>query len=341
MSTWMGIPIDLAVAGAMLLAITAYAVLAGADFGGGIWDLFAAGPRRKEQQDAVARAMGPVWEANHVWMIFLIVILFTAFPPAFAALSIAFFALFHLVLIGIILRGAAFIFRAYISDTTSVHWRTWASVFGGASVITPFLLGTAVGAVSSGGIRMVDGAVRVDPVQAWFSPVSLLIGTLTVALCAYLAAVYLTIETDGSLREDFRTRALWSGGAVAMLALVLLPVTASYAPILWEHLSHPTSLPPMLGGGALAAVSAWAVYSRRFRLARLTAIAEVIIVLWGWALGQWPYIIYPDVTFANSMAPAPAVKFLLSSLPFGLALLIPSLWFLFRVFKGPAPYQSK
>jgi len=331
-ATWLGLPVEIAVGLAMLLVLTAYAVLAGADFGGGVWDLLALGRRRQEQRQAIATAMGPVWEANHVWLIFMLVILFTAFPSAFSALSIAFFAPLHLVLLGIVLRGAAFVFRANF-DATSPRWRTWARVFGIASVMTPFLLGTAVGAVSSGGIRISDGAVVASAAQTWLSPVSLLIGGLTLALTAYLAAVFLTVETQGELAEDFRKRALAAGVAVMWVAVMLLPVISRLSPLLWEHLSKPTSLPPILGGVLLAVASGWAVWSRRYRLGRILAVAEVVVVLWGWAFAQWPYIIYPDFTVYNSAAPGPSIRFLLNTLPFGFALLIPSLWFLFVTFK--------
>lgn len=331
---WFGIPMVVALGAAMLLALTAYAVLGGADFGGGVWDLLAAGPRHRLQRDAIAKAIGPVWEANHVWLIFFLVILFSAFPRAFSALSIAFFVPLHLVLVGIVLRGAAFVFRAHM-DIDSPQWRTWASIFGAASTVTPFLLGTTVGAVSTGGIRVsAAGGVTIDPLQTWFSPVSLLMGALTLALAAYLAAVFLTVETEGEVQEDFRVRSLGAGVAVAALAAVLLPFISLRAPLLWEHLSQPTSLPPMLTGAALAAVSGWAVWSRRYRLARATAVAEVVILLWGWAFAQWPYIVFPDLTVYNSAAPVGTIRFMLNSLPVGFAILIPSLFLLFTVFKG-------
>ncbi|MGE5674845.1 MAG: cytochrome d ubiquinol oxidase subunit II [Mycobacterium leprae] len=317
----------------MLAALTAYAVLAGADFGGGIWDLLASGPTRDDQRRAIAQAIEPVWEANHVWLIFIAVILFTAFPPAFAALCIAGFGPFHVALIGIILRGSAFVFRNYSGDRSGA-WQTWASVFGAASVVTPFLMGTMLGAASSGGIRVTGATVSTDPLHAWFSPVSLTIGALALALCAYLAAVYITLETEGAVQEAFRRRALGSGAIVALLALLLLPLTANYSPLLWQHLSRPQSFLPMLTGAVLAVLSAWALLRRRYVLARLSAVAEVVIVLWGWAFGQWPYLIYPDLTAYGSVSPAPTVRFVLRALPFGFALLLPSLWFLFSVFKS-------
>src|SRR5438105_4483404 len=143
------------VAGVALAGVIAYAVLGGADFGGGIWDLCAAGPRRAEQRRAIAHAMGPVWEANHVWLIFVIVVLFTAFPSAYAALSVALFVPLHLVLVGITLRGAAFVFRG--PQVGGPGGGAWGAVFGTASVITPALLGACVGAVSAGGLRVRGG----------------------------------------------------------------------------------------------------------------------------------------------------------------------------------------
>lgn len=328
------------VAVVLMLALTAYAVLGGADFGGGVWDLLARGPRAEAQRQAIARAMGPVWEANHVWLIFALVLLFTAFPRAYSSLGVALFVPFHLVLAGIVLRGAAFVFRAPAA-TAAGPQRAWASVFGAASTITPFLLGATLAAVSSGGIRVdADGTVTVDAVYAWFSPFSLLVGALTVALFAYLAAVYLTVETRGALQEDFRRRALGAGLAVAVLAAVLLPLAPRTAPHLWELLSE-RGRPLVAAGAALAALSAWLVWRRRFLLARVAAVAEVVVLLWGWALGQWPYLIYPDVTVFNAAAPDPILRFALWVTPVGLLILIPSLWLLFAVFKGDNPQADE
>lgn len=337
--TWLGMDMGIAVGLVLMIVLTAYALFGGADFGGGIWDLLAFGERRDLQRQAIAKAMGPVWEANHVWLIFLVVILFSVFPPAFAALSIAFFTPFHLVLIGIVLRGAAFVFRSN-AQTSSPQWLAWAWVFGAASAITPFLLGTALGAVTSGGIRVVDGNVTVNPQLAWFSPTSLLLGALTLTLTAYLAAVYLTVETKGALQEDFRARARWADLASGVTALFLLPMAARLSPHIWEHIVHPTSIPAWVVAVLLAVTSYWALTRRQYLLARVLAAGEVVVLLWGWAFSQWPYVIYPDVTVQNSAVTGPAASFLLTSLPFGFALLLPSLWFLYSVFKGKETPQG-
>jgi len=330
----LGLDPVVAAAAVMLLGLLAYAVLGGADFGGGIWDLLARGPRQREQQMAIARAMGPVWEANHVWLVFVVVILFNVFPTAYRALGIAFFGLFHLVLVGIVLRGAAFAFRA-AAPADSRYWLLWSRVFGGASAVTPFLLGLAAAAISGGGIRLFpDGTVQVDPSLTWFSPVSLLMGLLTVAMCAYLAGVFLTVETSGPLQEDFRLRALWAGALLALLALALLPLLPAAMPQLWQRFARPTSAPLLVAGAGLAVLSAAAVYTRRYLAARVAAVGQVLVLLGGWAAGQWPYIIYPDVTFHAAAATGPSIRFLLNTLPFGLLVLLPSLWLLFRVFKA-------
>lgn len=331
-------PLEMLTAGLALLALTAYTVLAGADFGGGVWDFFARGKRAEGQRTAIAAAMGPVWEANHVWLIFLLVILFTGFPVAFAVLSEAFFIPFHLLLVGIILRGAAFVFRAHGSEQAGPQ-RVWARAFGSASIISPVLLGMCLGAVSAGEIRVVNGQVQANYLGAWLTPMSWACGALALALFAYLASIYLTVETRGNqpLQEDFRTRTLISGGVVVAIAVILLPLLVVEAPRLAENLISLRALPILLAGAALALISLWAVLTRRYRIARVTAVGEVIMLLWGWALAQWPYIIYPDMTFEQAAAPGPTLSFLLFTAPVGALLLVPSLALLFSVFKGNNP----
>ncbi|MEO8289068.1 MAG: cytochrome d ubiquinol oxidase subunit II [Chloroflexota bacterium] len=332
----MSLSLEMLTAGLALLALTAYAVLAGADFGGGVWDFFARGPRANGQRRAIAEAMGPVWEANHVWLIFLLVILFTGFPVAFSALSVALFIPFHLLLVGIILRGAAFVFRAHGSEEAGPQ-RVWARAFGSASIITPVLLGMCLGAISAGEIRISGSVVQVNYFTAWLTPLSWACGALALALFAYLAAVYLTLETSGELREDFRQRTLISGGVVVAISVLLLPLLVWQAPRLAENLLSVRALPVLVLGVIFALLSLWAVLTRRFAIARVTAVAEVIMLLWGWAFAQWPYVIYPDLTLEASAAPDATLGFLLATAPIGALLLIPSLWLLFSVFKGRNP----
>ncbi len=306
----------------MFAALVAYAVLAGADFGSGVWDLLSRGDRRAAHRAALSRAIGPVWEANHVWLIFLIVLLFTCFPAAYAQASIALFWPLHLVLIGIVLRGAAYVFRAYASDTASAR-AVWGHVFGASSALTPLLLGMCLGAVSTG--RVGD----------WISTVPVAIGVLAVLICAYLAAVYLAWESDDhQLREDFRRRALgtwWIAGAVSAGTLAL---TRSGAPRLWEHLTAWPAIVFLAGGAVLAPLSFVSLWRRQYGAARVFGAAQIVALLSGWAAAQWPYLIYPDLTVAGTASPAPTLAFIAVTLPFGVAALIPSLWLLFVVFKS-------
>lgn len=328
---------ELLVGALAVVALVAYAVLGGADFGGGIWDLFASGPRRHAQRAAIADAMGPVWEANHVWLIFVIVLLFTGFPSAYGALSIGLFLPFHIVLLGIILRGAAFVFRAYspraAGERPGPQARRWGVIFGAASVVTPALLGMCLGAVSSGAMRVDAGGVQAATTP-WLAPVALAMGALALAQCAYLAAVFLTLETEGALREDFRTRALLAGTVVVALSAALVPLLRAEAFHLWSGLVRGPGVFALVPGVIAALLSGWALRSRQYRLARVTAVAQIGCLVGGWALAQYPYIIYPDVTLDSAAASRATLMFVLYTTPAGMALLLPSLWYLFRVFKG-------
>jgi cytochrome d ubiquinol oxidase subunit II len=342
-----------AVAGAALLGLIAYAVLGGADFGGGVWDLFASGPRKLEQRAAIARAMGPVWEANHVWLIFVVVVFFSAFPTAWAGYTTALFTPLRLVLLGITLRGIAFVFRAYSPHERQERARgrrgalfargiDWGPVFGGASIVTPFLLGVCVGAISSGAIRFeaFDAAGQSVPaadggwVAPWLSPISLAMGFAAASLCAYTAAVFLTVEAEGALQEEFRRRALLSGGVVCVGAAATIPFTRVYAPVLWDGLMAARSIPILVLGTVAALTCGGALLSRRYRLARVAVVLQVAFVVGGWGVAQWPYLVYPDVTLESAAAPPSMLRFLLGSLPFGLLVVGPSMAWLFHIFKA-------
>lgn len=314
-----------AVAAILWLALTAYAVLAGADFGGGVWDLLASGPRAREQRRAVAEAMGPVWEANHVWLIFTIVGLFTAFPAAFGALALALYVPFTVALVGIVLRGAAFAFRAHGREAVGGA-SSWGVIFGSASIVAPFFMGTGVAAVASGSIT-----------GGWATPYAVLIGLFAAAMCAYLAATYLTVETEGTaLERDFRDRAIVAGlasGVLALACLALAPLVA--APL--AHALFGRGLPLFVLAFVNGPVALFAVWRSRPRIARFAVAAQVTLVLWAWAVGQWPYLAPPSITIDGSAAPASTLTALLVVIAVGMLFLLPSLWLLFRVFKARNP----
>lgn len=319
------------VAALAVITLAAYGVLAGADFGGGVWDLLARGPRRRAQRDAIAHAIGPVWEANHVWLIFAVVLLFSCFPRAFWAVSVGLFAPLHLVLVGIILRGAAFVFRAYGSSSDRARIR-WGTVFGAASVLTPWLLGTALAAISSGALRVQGNNIAVG--RVWTAPLGLTLGALTLTVCAYMAAVFMTLETRGELREDFRRRALVSGTLVVALSALTLPMLGVVAPALRDGLLRGRAAPLVMVGAVAALLSGGALVRRAWMLARWASVTWVALEIIGWGVAQHPYLVYPDLTVQNAAAPDGVLRFVLWTTPPGLALLLPSLGLLFRVFKG-------
>jgi cytochrome d ubiquinol oxidase subunit II len=312
---------------AMLGALVCYALLGGADFGGGIWDLLASGPRAREQRALVERAIGPIWEANHVWLVLVVVVLFSGFPPAFAAISTRLFVPLTLLLVGIVLRGAAFTFRAYDAPRDEVH-RRWSLVFSTSSVLAPLMLGVVVGTIASGGAGS-------------FSLFPLLTGLLAAGLFAFLAGVYLAVEADGALREDFRRRAIAAGAAVFALAAATAAVSSSEAPLVFHGLTARTwSLPLHLATAAAALTAFAALFARRFRLARLAAAAQVALVVAGWGASQYPYLLVPDLTLAAASSPRRTQVLLAWALGAGAVLLFPCLYLLFRVFKGEKPFSA-
>ena len=329
-------------AGIVLLALTAYALLGGADFGGGVWDLFATGPRKDRQRELVAYAIGPVWEANHVWLILAVVLLFTCFPPAFADLAISLHIPLTLALMGIVLRGSAFSFRAY-GDSRAAGVRRWGRVFSIASLVTPPLLGMCVGAVTSNGGREAVAATFLNLyVRPWLNLYCVSAGVLALAAFAFLAAVYLTAEaTDDELREDFRLRGLWAGIAVGLTALLVLVLAGSWAPGMQAGLLHsPWSTPLHLATIAAAVTAIAALWRRRWRLARIAAAGEIALLLWGWGLGQFPYLIPSDLTIEDAAAPPATLEGVTVALVLGGIVLIPSLIYLFRVFKSAKTTES-
>ncbi|HEX4946480.1 MAG TPA: cytochrome d ubiquinol oxidase subunit II [Blastocatellia bacterium] len=326
--------LEILLAGVMLISLTFYALMGGADYGGGVWDLLAWGPRKKAQRELIADAIGPIWEANHVWLILVIVILFTAFPPAFAAISTALHIPLTAMLIGIVLRGSAFTFRSYDKKTDDVQQR-WGRVFASASVITPILLGITVGALSSGDIRFKDGVLTSGFVWSWFAPFPFAVGVFALVLFAFLAAVYLTVEaSDTALQNDFRARALLAAGAAGVMALVVYLLAGTGAPVIRQDLSRSWWTWPLQIATAAAALGAIiALWQRRFRAARIYAAAQVTLILWGWGYAQYPYLVVTDFTIANSAAPEVTLRLVWIALLAGALLLFPSFYYLYRVFK--------
>jgi cytochrome bd ubiquinol oxidase subunit II len=327
--------LETSIAAVMLASLILYALMGGADYGGGMWDLLASGPRAQRQRHAIVEAIAPIWEANHVWLILVIVLLFSAFPSAFSATMIALHIPITAMLIGIVLRGSAFVFRKYDSTEDAVQ-RRWSTVFGVASFFTPFFQGLTLGALTTGDIHFVGDRVTTGFFAGWLTPFALTCGLFALALFAFLAATYMTVDTQDQpdLQNDFRLRALWAQTALIPLAIIVF-VTSKYgAPFMYQGLTNWWA-PVLLGWTALSAIAATlALWSRRFYVARIAAVAQVTFILLGWGLAQFPHLVTPDVSIQNAAAPESTLKLLLLALGAGAVVLLPSLLYLFQIFKA-------
>jgi cytochrome d ubiquinol oxidase subunit II len=234
-----------------------------------------------------------------------------------------------------VLRGAAFTFRTYDSPEDRVQVR-WGLVFSASSVVAPLVLGVVVGALASG--RLAGRPEQLDAL-AWLGPFPLAVGFFTAAVFAFLAAVYLAVEAEGALQEDFRWRALGAGLAVLAGAVLAGALSWREAPLVFEGLTgRAFTLPLHLATGAAAVTAFVALFRRRYRLARAGAVAQVTLIVVGWGASQYPYLVVPDLTLASASAPRATQVAVLWALAAGAVLLFPCLYLLFRVFKGERPF---
>ncbi|MEO1061733.1 MAG: cytochrome d ubiquinol oxidase subunit II [Actinomycetota bacterium] len=316
------------VAVTMFAGIVAYAILGGADFGSGVWDLLAGRDERSgDRRRLIDHAIGPVWEANHVWLIFVIVFLWTGFPDAFGSIMRTLYVPFWFVGLGIVLRGAGFAFRKY--SATFGEARVYGIAFASSSLITPFFLGAIAGAVASGRVPA-DGVG--DRWTSWLGPTSLLGGVLAVLTCAFLAAVFLAAEADSlgrdDLREWFRRRALITGvitGAVAVAGIVPL---ATDAETLFDGLTG-RGLVEVVGSAVGGALSLWFLRTGQLRRARVAAVVAVGAVVAGWGFGQYPWLLVDEVEIADAAGADATLWGLVIGGLVAVALVVPSLVYLF------------
>ena len=325
-----------AIAAIIAIALNAYVLTGGADFGGGLWDLFASGPRRTLQRDLIAHSIGPIWEANHVWLIVVVVLLFSAFPAAFSTLGIVLHIPITIMLIGIVFRGSAFVFRSYRSRDGAAQMR-WGLAFAIGSIVTPVVLGIIVGAIANGAVSEAadhagTGTFMAVFVSPWLAAFPNVVGLFALGLFAFLAATYLTVEArDDALRDDFRRRALITAAVVFALAAVALSIAGSVAPSLARGVVRASLLQAATAASALTAVVT--LWMRRYRAARVAAAAQVSLILWGWLLAQYPYVIPPAFSIRDTAAPAATLKLLAVGVGIGAAVLLPSLRYLFGAFR--------
>jgi cytochrome d ubiquinol oxidase subunit II len=316
----------------VMLGVAAYGVLGSADFGAGFWDLTAGGDRRGGPlRGMVQRSMSPVWEANHVWLIFVLVIVWTAFPVAFGSIFSTLSIPLFLAAIGIIFRGAAFALRGQAA--TMREARVLGALFASSSVLIPFFLGAAIGGIASGRVKV--GNAAGDPISSWLNPTSALIGVIAVASGAYLAAVFLAGDSrraeQPALVRAFRARALGAGAVTGILALGGLLVLREDARDLYDGLTSGAGLAFVAASAAAGASTLALVWVERYGLARVTAAAAVTCITVGWAFAQDPYLLPPELTLDEAAASDATLSAVVIAVSLGMLILGPSLWFLYRL----------
>ncbi|MGK5114055.1 MULTISPECIES: cytochrome d ubiquinol oxidase subunit II [unclassified Geodermatophilus] len=325
-----------AVLSTMFVGLVAYGLFGGADFGAGIWDLLAGGTRRgAPQRDLIERSIAPIWEANHVWLVFVLVVLWTAFSGAFAAVVSTLYIPLTLAAFGMIARGSAFAFRK--SVTTLGLRRALGAGFAFSSLVTPYFLGAVVGGVASG--RVPAGIAAGDVVTSWVNPTSVLGGVLAVLVCAYLAAVFLCADARREGADDlaaaFRLRALGTAALTGLTGIAGMFVLRADAPVLFEGLTGralPVVVVSVLAG--LAALGLLA--TRRYVPARAASALAVTAILVGWAVAQYPYVLLPELTIEEAARGRATLVAVLVALLGGALVLLPALAYLYVLFQRPA-----
>jgi cytochrome bd ubiquinol oxidase subunit II len=307
---------------------TIYAIFGGADFGGGLWDLIAGDAEKGERPRArIQRSLTPVWEANHVWLIFIIVVLWTAFPEAFGAVWSTLYVPLALAAVGIVLRGAGFAFRKSIRRLELR--RATGATFAISSVLTPFFMGTVVGAIVAGNVPSGGNG---DAFSSWIEPLPLLTGALFVATGAYLAAIFLIADSHGSRDAEmegyFSRRAIAAAlvaGVLAIAGLIELHSEAHYA---YDRLVAEGL--PLVIISALCGLGAFVLLATgRVRGLRPLAIGAVVAVIWGWGVAQFPYLLPTSLTISESAAPGPTLDSVLIVFCIAAVIVLPSLGFLY------------
>ena len=317
-----------AVAAVMFAAVTLYAVFAGADFGTGVWDLLAGNARKgAPMRRLIDRALGPVWEANHVWLIFVIVLLWSGFPRPFATIMRELAIPFWLVGLGIVLRGSGFAFRKFAPTLQAA--RLAGIVFAGSSLVTPFFLGTIAGAIASGRV-----GAGIEDETIWLSPTSILGGILATGTCSFLAAVFLTEQAertgDVELTEDLRRKSLISGGLTGALSIGGVAVLASDAPTLFDGLTG-RGAPEVLIAAVAGTFTMAMLFQGYTRRARIGAVAAVATVVLGLGFAQYPWLLVDNITIAEGAGHPATLTALLVAAAIATVVVVPALVLLFRL----------
>ena len=315
----------------LFVGIMAYAVFGGADFGAGFWDLIAGGAERGARPRAVIEhAIGPVWEANHVWLIFTFVVLWTCFPEAYASITLTVFVPLTIAALGIVLRGSGFAFRKTVTKTSSK--RNFGAAFASSSVIVPYCMGAVVGAIASG--RIPAGGVAGDPWNSWINPTSILGGVMAVVMVAYLASVYLTWDGhrlgDDEMAEYFRKRAVVAAVVAGVVAFVGIFVLHHDAPFLYSGLTS-RGLPAVIVSALCGLGSLVLLMRHSAQLARVLAAGGVATIVLGWGMAQWDYVLPQSLTVAQAAAPSGTITAVLIATAIAVVVLGPSFALLYTL----------
>ncbi|MCD9153199.1 cytochrome d ubiquinol oxidase subunit II [Aeromicrobium duanguangcaii] len=322
--------LQVAVAAALFVGVVAYALFGGADFGSGFYDLTAGGARRgAELRTLVDHSIGPVWEANHVWLIYVLVMWWTGFPQSFASAMNTLILPMLFALLGIVLRGSAFAFRKFAPTMSQA--RLYGTVFAGSSLITPFFLGTVAGAIASG---RVPAQGRGDLWTSWLNPTSILGGIIAVGTCAFLGGVFLTADADrgghAALADSLRLRTLAVGVATGVVVFAALVPIAQDSPTLAAGLEGRAA--PLIVASALAGAGTLVLlFRRRYSPARVTAVVAVASVVTGWGVGQYPWLLVDQVRIEDGAGADATLVGLLVVVGLAAVLVVPPLVYLFRL----------
>jgi cytochrome d ubiquinol oxidase subunit II len=307
----------------LFAAITIYAILGGADFGAGFWDLVAGGAKRGERpREVIDHSIAPVWEANHVWLIFIFVVLWTCFPEAYASITLTLFVPLTLAALGIVLRGASFAFRKAVLRTRDQ--RNFGAAFALSSVLVPYCLGATVGSIASG--RVPAGGIAGDPWTSWVNPTSILGGILAVAVTAYLAAFFLVTDarrlSDDTMVAYFSRRATAAGVVAGLVAVVGIFVLHHDATYLFDGLKSRAL--PLVILSAVCGIGALALVGRRPLYARVAAVGAVGSVIVAWGIAQWDYLLPTSLTVSQAAAPTGTITAVLVATGVALVLVVPA-----------------
>jgi cytochrome d ubiquinol oxidase subunit II len=315
----------------LFFGVVAYAIFGGADFGAGFWDLIAGGAKRGERpREVIDHSIGPVWEANHVWLIFIFVVLWTCFPEAYESIWLTLFVPLTLAAFGIVLRGAGFAFRKAVFRTRDR--RNFGAAFAISSVLVPYLMGSVAGAIASG--RVPAGGQAGDPWSSWVNPTSILGGVLAVVTVSFLAAVYLVWDArrlaDDRMVAYFLDRAVIAAVVAGVVALVGIFVLHADAEYVFDGLKS-RGLPLVILSAICGTGSLVLLLRRTERGARLLAVGAVASVVIAWGVGQWDYMLPTTLTVSQAAAPSGTITAVLVAFGLAVVFIVPAFGLLYSL----------